>query len=75
MAFATAVFAAGEFQFVAEDPEQQAVGVELESVMRLIDDEFHVLILRPAQIPARGIRGSGIGGRERKWCPAGTMKQ
>jgi hypothetical protein len=48
MAFATAVFAAGEFQSVAEDPEQETVGVELEPVMRLIDDEFHVLILRPA---------------------------
>jgi hypothetical protein len=47
MAFATAIFAAGKFQFVAEDPEQEAVGVELEPVMRLIDDEFHVLILRP----------------------------
>ena len=48
MAFATAVLAAGEFQFVAEDPEQEAVGVQLEPVMHLIDDEFHVLILRPA---------------------------
>src|SRR3979411_1142998 len=30
MAFATAILAAGEFQLVAEDPEQEAVGVELE---------------------------------------------
>ena len=48
MAFATAILAAGEFQLVAEDPEQEAVGVQLEPVMRLIDDEFHALILRPA---------------------------
>ena len=53
VAFATAIFAAGEFQLVAEDPEQEAVGVQLEPVMRLIDDKFHALILRPAEIPAR----------------------
>src|ERR1700693_5293998 len=35
MAFSTAVLAAGEFEFVAEDPEQEAVGVDLEPVMRL----------------------------------------
>ena len=41
MAFATAVFGAGEPEFVAEDPEQEAVRVELDPVMLLIDDEFH----------------------------------
>src|SRR5580693_3274811 len=46
MAFSTAILAAGEFEFVAEDPDQEAVGVELEPVMRLIYDEFHALILR-----------------------------
>jgi hypothetical protein len=62
MAFATAVFAASEFEFIAEDPEQEAVGVELEPVMRLIDDEFHALILRPAM------------GRRSHECERGTQE-
>jgi len=58
MAFATAVFAAGELEFIAEDPKQEAVGVELEPVMLLIDHEFHALILRPVSGAKRGGWGS-----------------
>src|SRR5271170_909030 len=45
MALAASVFRAGEFQFVAKDPEQHARRVYKEPVVLLVDDEFHSLIL------------------------------
>jgi hypothetical protein len=45
-AFAASIFAAGKFQFVTQDPEEHAVGVDLKAIVLLIDDEFHTSILR-----------------------------
>src|SRR5690348_1171009 len=57
LAFAAAVLAAGEFEIVAQDPEEFAVGVDLKPVMLLIDDQFHTLILRAGRL--RGESGGG----------------
>lgn len=46
LALATSIFTAGEFQFVAQDPKEHAVRVDLEAIVLLIDDEFHISILR-----------------------------
>src|SRR5215472_11981413 len=50
LSFAASVFAAGEPQIVAQNPQQRAGGMNLEAVMFLIDDEFHALILRPPEV-------------------------
>ena len=47
LAFAASVFAAGESEIVAQDPQQPSLGMNFEPEMLLIDDEFHTLSLRP----------------------------
>src|SRR5260370_10416438 len=51
LALAAAILAAGEFQFVAQDPEEHTVRVDFEAVPLLIYDEFHASILRLLHLP------------------------
>jgi len=46
LSLAAPVFGAGELEFVAENPEQQARRVDHQPVVLLVDHEFHAPILR-----------------------------
>jgi hypothetical protein len=43
----TAVLGAGDVEIIAEDPEQWAVGIGIDTLARAVYDEIHELILEP----------------------------
>ena len=63
LAFAAAIFRAGEFQFVAQHPEQHARRVHHQPVVRLVDDEFHAPILRLPDASSEAIDTPLLAGR------------